>query len=67
MYIKHETTAAAGPGGMRALVHGEFTDGERVTFHPETGTAQVTNDIGEQLIEHYDAIVPADSDRDDSN
>jgi hypothetical protein len=67
MYIKHETTAAAGPGGMRALIHEEYTDGERVTFHAETGTAQVTNDIGEQLIEHYDAIAPADSDGGDSN
>jgi hypothetical protein len=33
----------------------EYTDGEFVEFS-ENGTAQVAAEIGEQLIEHYDAV-----------
>jgi hypothetical protein len=33
----------------------EHTDGEFVEFS-DTGTAQVTATVGEQLIQHYDAI-----------
>jgi len=33
----------------------EYTNGEFVEFS-DTGTAQVTAEVGEQLIDHYDAI-----------
>jgi len=67
MYVIHEAAADPdSPVGTRALRHADATAGERVEFHPESGKAQVTTAIGEQLCNHYDAIVPADPDRDDS-
>ena len=67
MYVIHEAAADPdSPVGTRVLRHADATAGERVEFHPETGKAQVTTEIGEQLCNHYDAIVPADPDRGDS-
>lgn len=61
MYIIH--TAAADPDSSVAtkrLNDDELTNGDDVTFHSETGKAQVTQTIGEQLCNHFDDIVPAD-------
>lgn len=62
MYIKHTATADPdSPVATTALIHEEYTrtdDGEleRVAFDPDTGRARVKRAIGEQLVEHYDAI-----------
>lgn len=65
MWIKH--TAAVdddSPVGTTALIHEEYTNGERVAFNPETGKAQVTKAVGEQLIDHYEDIVAVSDESD---
>jgi len=65
MYVKHAAAADPdSPVNTRRLIHEEYTDGEAVEFHPETGVAQVTRDVGEALVEHYESIVPKE-DNDD--
>lgn len=63
MYVKH--AAAADPDSpvtTRRLIHDDHTNAEPVAFHPETGVAQVTEDVGEALVEHYDSIVRKEAD-----
>ena len=65
MYVVHEAAADPdSPVETRELRHADATAGTRVTFHAESGKAQVTTAVGEQLCNRYDAIVPADQDRD---
>lgn len=57
MWIQHTAAADSdSPVGTVALIHETHTDGDRVEFSPETGKAQVTKAVGEQLVDHYDAI-----------
>jgi hypothetical protein len=65
MYVVHEAAADPdSPVETRELRDADATAGTRVTFHPESGKAQVTTTVGEQLCNRYDAIVPADTDKD---
>lgn len=58
MWIKHTDAADPdSPVATAALRHDDATNGERVTF-TDSGKAQVTADVGDALIEQYDAIVP---------
>lgn len=58
MWIEHERAADPDcPNGINCLRHDELTNGEWVEFS-DNGTAQVPEDVGEVLVDAYDAIVP---------
>lgn len=68
MWIIHQGIAESdGDVATASLRHDDYTDGDAVAFSLETGKAQVTRDVGEQLCNHYDTIVPADDAGDDTN
>lgn len=71
MYVIHRDVADPdSPVATERLNHDKATNGEDVRFNPDTGKAQVTRAIGEQLCDHYDAIVPAEggeADTDDND
>lgn len=72
MQIKHEAAADPdSPVGTTALIHEEFTqndDGEveRVEFNDD-GVARVKKEIGEQLCENYEDIVPVSDGADEGD
>lgn len=66
MWIQHTAAVDAdSPVGTTALIHEEYTLGERVEFN-ENGKVNVPAEVGKQLCDHYVAIVPTDETGDDS-
>lgn len=56
MYVVHEGVADPDSPYATRRLKNEHTDGDVVTFNENTGVAQVTKDVGESLIEHYEQI-----------
>lgn len=65
MWVQH-TAVVSGDTTTTAvsLCHDDYTNGEYVRFDG-SGKAQVTKDVGESMIEHYDAVEEVDDGGDD--